>query len=280
MRIFLLTALTMIAFAANSLFARLAMVDGVTDPLVFGAVRICSGAVVLWGLVRLQSGAQQPDAARKFLPAAWLALYAVGFSLAYLTLETGAGALILFGGVQISIFAVTLWRGSKVGGASLFGASLAFGGLCYLLWPGSGQAPDFTGSVLMLAAAIGWGMYTLEGRGSQNPLRDTARAFIMASPLCLLAALAGSFAITGSGFVYAVLSGSVTSALGYALWYSVLPTLRASTAAVSQLTVPVIAVLAGSVFLSEPLTLRFALSCALVLGGVAIAILVPVKNAQ
>lgn len=274
MHLIFLISVTMIAFAANSVLARLGMVDtgdgAASGPMAFAALRIGSGAVMLAVLVALRSGPRPAIRLDRLAPALWLTLYVLTFSLAYLTLDAGAGALILFGMVQITMFTAAVLKRDALGWTSFAGAGLAFAGLAYLLWPGGSAAPDLLGAMLMAASGIGWGLYTMAGRGSQDPLGGTALAFICAVPLCVAALLIWPDGMTWPGAVIAILSGAVTSALGYALWYHVLPHITAASAAVAQLTVPLIATLGGAVLLSEPLTLRFALSSAIVLSGIAL----------
>ncbi|MFY0692418.1 MAG: DMT family transporter [Paracoccaceae bacterium] len=272
MRLFLLTALTMIAFAANSVLNRLALAEGAIGPGDFAAIRLVAGAVMLWGLVQIGTGPRWP----KFQPvgAVSLLLYVLGFSFAYISLEAGVGALILFGGVQVTMFAGAALAREQMPPARWIGALVAFGGLVYLLWPGEAGAPELLGSGLMLAAALGWGIYSLHGRGAVDPVAATASNFIYATPLGLAAALLWPDAVPlqGTGIWLAILSGAVTSGLGYALWYSVLPRLPATIAGTAQLTVPIIALGGGILFLGEALTLRFAIATVLVLGGIALSL--------
>ncbi|MBT0958156.1 DMT family transporter [Alphaproteobacteria bacterium KMM 3653] len=269
MRLILLTALTMAAFAANSVLNRMALEASGTGPAAFAALRLVAGAAMLWLLVCLRSGPVLPRLNPR--GAGSLALYVLGFSFAYVSLETGAGALILFGGVQITMFAGALMGGERVPAARWAGAALAFGGLAWLLWP-SGAAPDPLGAGLMAAAALGWGIYSLIGRGATDPLRETGANFVYAVPLGLIAFAALPDALTAQGALLAVASGALTSGLGYALWYQVLPALGAARGALAQLTVPVIALAGGALFLAEPVTWRFITSAALVLGGVALGL--------
>lgn len=270
MKLALLVALTMVAFAANSVLNRLGVADGLTDPVSFASLRLLSGALALCVLV-LASGKRLSLWGRsRAVGAGSLAVYMIGFSLAYLTLDAGVGALILFGGVQITIFALVMMRGEPLPRSRWQGAGLAMIGLAYLLLPGA-QAPDFGGALLMGAAAIGWGIYTLVGRTEPDALAATAGNFILATVAmggCLLL-LPGVHQISLSGAIYAVVSGVVTSAMGYALWYRLLPQLEASIAGIAQLTVPVIALVGGMIFLGEAVTISFILASALVLGGVA-----------
>ncbi|GFE65292.1 membrane protein [Litoreibacter roseus] len=268
----MLTALTMIAFAANSVLNRLGIATGDITPLGFALVRVCAGAVTLLALLTMQGRFQRPKF--RIVGALSLVTYMVGFSLAYLTLDAGIGALILFGGVQITMFAGVLLTGGSVPLIRWVGASIAFAGLVYLLAPSGDTAPDFLGSMLMLAAAVGWGVYSLVGRVETDALAATTANFVYALPFLIVAVLifgSGNVKL-GLGLTYAIVSGAVTSAMGYALWYSILPRLEASVAAVAQLTVPIIALAGGMLFLGEELTLRFVITSVLVLGGVALSL--------
>lgn len=267
MRLMLLTALTMVAFAANSVLNRLALEGGAAGPATFALIRLAAGAAMLAALAAWRSGGlRRPRGPGG--PAA-LALYVLGFSFAYVTLQTGVGALILFGGVQVTMFAGAVLGREAVPLRRWTGAGLSFAGLVYLMWPAGGVAPDPVGAVLMAAAALGWGIYSLIGRGARDPLATTAVNFLWAVPAAVVVWLAVRDGATPPGVALAVLSGAVTSGLGYALWYSVLPVLGATRAAVAQLTVPVIAIAGGIVFAGEALSLRVVLASALVLGGVA-----------
>lgn len=273
MKSVLLLCIVLIAFAANSVLSRLGLADGETGAASFAAIRLVSGAVMLAVLASLRSAAWPRIEPRHALSGAMLSVYAIGFSYAYLTLGSGVGALILFGGVQITMFTLAAWRGDTIARASWVGAGVAFAGLATLVWPGRAAAPDLFGAALMLVAAIGWGIYTLLGQGARDPLESTALAFGLSVPVICAVWLVLPDTASRSGTVYAILSGAVTSGLGYALWYRILPTLSAATAAVSQLTVPVIAAGGGALLLHEPLTPRFAAATALVLGGVALTVL-------
>lgn len=287
MRLSGLLFLVLVAFAGNSVLNRLGLIgDGAIGALEFATIRVIAGALMLAILLRLRDRRRERRAhipTRAQLAAAGaLTLYLFGFSFAYLTLPAGLGALILFGGVQITMFAGAVLGGEDVPRARWLGAAFAFGGLVYLLWPAGAGAPDILGAVLMTAAAFGWGLYSLLGRGSADPLADTARNFLYATvPVgaVLLASGAGGPPpdIAFEGAAYAVASGAITSGLGYALWFRVLPALAPSTAAVAQLTVPLIAMAGGMIFLAEPLTLRFAIASVIVLGGVAYAVLAPAR---
>ena len=274
-RLAALVALTMVAFAANSVLNRMALAGTATGPAAFAAIRLASGATVLGLLTLRRGGAARLRRALAPRNALALAVYMLGFSFAYVTLDAGIGALLLFGGVQITMFAGSVLAGDRIPAARWLGAGIAFLGLMTLLWPTGAAAPPLTGAALMLAAAVGWGCYSLLGRGSRDPLAVTAGAFLLAlAPALLVLGLAPG-QIDGPGVALALVSGAVTSGLGYALWYSLLPRLAPSVAAVVQLTVPVIAALAGALLLGETPGLRFALAAALVLGGVAVAIRAP-----
>lgn len=273
MRLFLLTALVMVAFAANSVLTRLALADGVIGPSAFAMIRVGAGAVILAALVFWQDRKLVDLSEVSFLSAASLSLYVLGFSYAYVSLDAGVGALILFGGVQVTMFAGAVLSREKLPVTRWIGAVVAFGGLAYLLAPGA-QAPDLAGTGLMAAAALGWGYYSLYGRRIKRPLQATAGNFLVSVPMALLVGLllADSTALQTSGVMLAILSGAVTSGLGYALWYFVLPGLAASVAAVAQLTVPVIALAGGMVFLGEVASIEFIVAALLILGGVGLSI--------
>jgi drug/metabolite transporter (DMT)-like permease len=267
----LLTALAMLAFAGNSLLCRLALRETAIDAASFTAIRLASGALTLWLLLRLRT-ARQPMAGN-WPGALALFAYAAAFSFAYLQLDTGVGALLLFGAVQLSMLLWGLWRGERLGLAASLGTALAAGGLLALLLPGA-SAPPLTAALLMLLAGVAWGGYSLLGRGQGDPLAVTAGNFLRAAPLALLLALAllPRLAWDGAGLLYALLSGALTSGVGYAIWYSALPGLRASQAATVQLCVPILAALGGALLLGEALSLRLLLSTGAVLGGIALVL--------
>lgn len=273
MRLFFLTSLTMIAFAANSILNRLAVDSGAIDPASFAMIRILSGAVVLVLLVLMRGGRVPLRAPRRLIGAGSLTLYMVGFSWGYLTLEAGFGALFLFGVVQLSIFAMAAIGGVPPSSRQLTGAAIAFGGLAWVLWPVGPVALDYQGLLLMLGAGVGWAIYTLEGRGEPDALAGTAANFCVAVPLVAVAALAMPVGteMTVKGLALAVVSGAVTSGMGYALWYSLVPRYAPSLVAIIQLAVPVIALIAGVLLLDEQANLQLVLGAVLVLGGIAFA---------
>ncbi len=273
MRLFALSALVMLAFAGNSLLNRAAVGAGLIGAMPFALIRVIAGAVVLGLLVRARPGRDN------LAPALWLAVYLVGFSWAYRALDAGIGALILFAGVQVTMLAGALAGGERPPGRRLAGAAVALAGLVALLWPGSGAVPAPLPALSMAAAALGWGLYSLAGRRAADPLRATAANFLLAVPLVALAALPGGLgAVQPRGVALALTSGAVTSGLGYALWYAILPRLGAARAAVAQLSVPVLAIAAGALLLGEGLSTTAALSAAVVLGGVALATLPARRN--
>ena len=280
MRVAVLTALVMLAFAANSVLNRGALASGGIDPLAFAWIRSGSGAVALAVLVLVRDRRLSLPGPHRVPGVLSLTLYMLAFSVAYVSLDAGVGALILFGAVQVTMFMGAVLADERVPGLRWLGAGLAFAGLAWLLWPAHAVPLSPLHGGLMLAAGLGWGIYSLVGRRSGEPLQATAANFILAAPICFaVLALApvspDAVPATAHGVGLALVSGVVTSAMGYALWYSVLPRLAASVAAVAQLTVPVIALAGGIAFLGEAVTLKFALASVLVLGGVALSVLAP-----
>lgn len=274
MRLAALTALVMVAFAANSVLNRAAVGAGQIGALDFALVRAVAGAGLLVLLIRLRHGSLPLLQPRRMLGGLMLTTYLVGFSLAYLAMDAGLGALILFGGVQVTMFTGALVMGERPPARRWIGAALALSGLAWLVWPGGAVNLPLWAVAAMILAAIGWGIYSLIGRGSSDPLGDTGAAFVWATVAGFLAVLVqtGGSPVndaTWAGLALAVTSGAVTSGLGYALWYEVLPRIGASVAGLVQLSVPVIAALGGVIFLSEAPSLRMLGAGALVLGGIA-----------
>jgi drug/metabolite transporter (DMT)-like permease len=285
MRLFLLTALTMLAFAANSVLNRWAVGQGWIGPAGFAVIRLVSGAAML----ALIMGVRLALKRQVIWPQGWpilfgvggLLLYLLGFSLAYTHLDAGTGALVLFGSVQVTMFAGALLLREPVPLRRWLGSGVALGGLYVLAAPTAEVAQRGSAMLMMAAAGVGWGAYSLAGRGQKDAQTATAVNFVLAVPVMGLLFAQLSFvdfmlvdeeqANLGLGAALAVLSGAVTSGLGYALWYAILPRLGAARAAVAQLTVPVIAALGGAMILAEPPGLRFWLAAVLVLGGVALA---------
>ena len=270
-RTLLLTALAMLAFAGNSLLCRAALRDSQIDPASFTALRLFAGALVLWLLLYTRKRAAT-------VPGNWagalsLFIYAAAFSYAYLHLDAGAGALLLFGAVQLSMIAWGLLRGERLHRLQVVGLVLAAAGLVALLLPGT-STPSLSASCLMVLAGMAWGAYSLLGKGTPDPLAATAGNFIRTLPivavLCLVAL--GSLEWDSAGVVYALLSGGLTSGIGYAIWYAAMPGLAAIQAASVQLSVPLLTALAGSVLLGESLTGRLMLAGVAILGGIALVL--------
>ena len=266
-----LTVLTLSAFAANSILCRKALLTEAIDPVSFTALRLGSGAVVLLPFLRSRADAPAVWSPRA---AAALLAYAIAFSLAYVSLDAGTGALLLFGLVQVTMIGSGLRRGERLGGLGTVGFLAAASGVVWLVLPGV-SAPNARGAILMSIAGIAWGGYSLLGRGLQAPTRATARNFALAAPggLLLLVPFASSIAITTNGALLAVTSGAVTSGLGYVVWYTALRGHSATSAAIVQLAVPVLAALGGVAFLGEQPTTRLVGAGALTLGGVAVALM-------
>ncbi|WP_301003708.1 DMT family transporter [Arsukibacterium sp.] len=276
----LLTLLALIAFAGNSLLCRAALAHTQIDAASFTTIRLLSGAVVLFVLVVLRSGVSSGSVrgAGNWPSALALFVYAAAFSFAYMQLNTGIGALILFGAVQTSMIAYGLWCGERFAAGQWLGLALACAGLTGLLLPGA-SAPPLIGALLMIAAGIAWGVYSLRGKAAGNPLQVTAGNFIRTIPMTLLLSvlLSRQLSVDSSGIFYALLSGAVTSGVGYAIWYSAVPLIKATTAATVQLSVPMLAALGGVLLLQEPLTLRLLLASLAILGGIALVVLLPAK---
>lgn len=260
----------MVAFAGNSILNRLALADGTTGPAAFAAVRLVSGALVL---VLLTRGKALPwKSAGRWMGASTLAIYVVAFSFAFVVLPAGVGALIMFAGVQTTMFVGAIMSGAKVPVTRYAGAVLAFAGLTYLMWPTGVNTLPLWGTILMLAAGFGSGMYSLLGSKAADALAENAVNFVWASPVAILVLILFPDQISSDGFILACIAGSVTTGLAFSLWYFVLPSIEVSVAALAQLTVPLISFIAGMAFLNEGLTPRFAVACVLVLGGVALGL--------
>jgi drug/metabolite transporter (DMT)-like permease len=258
----------LLGFAANSILCRMALREPSIDPASFTSVRLICGALTLWLLVRLGQRRLGGD----WGSALALIIYAAAFSFAYVAVTAGTGALLLFGAVQLAMISAGMLAGERVDARIGAGWVLAATGVVILVLPGVAAAPP-TQAALMICAGIAWGVYSLRGRRSRDPLIDTAGNFVRAAP-CAIAVSAifwSSSAIDGRGLLLAALSGSVASGLGYAAWYTALPRLSAITAANLQLSVPVIASLAGVALFGEPITLRLAVATVLLLGGITLA---------
>lgn len=271
-RIIFLTSLTMIAFAGNSLLCRIALTHTSIDAASFTTIRLISGAMMLWLIVRTRRGTYTGGG--NWLSSLALFTYAAGFSFAYVSLPAATGALLLFGAVQATMIGYGIWAGERLLKLQLVGLVLALGGLVGLLLPGL-STPPLYGSVLMLSAGVAWGVYSLRGKGAGDPTKVTAGNFLRTVPIAaaLSILMLNDASLDTAGFWYAVASGALASGIGYAIWYTVLPALKATNAATVQLSVPVIAALGGIAFLGEPITLRLALASVAILGGIALVIL-------
>ena len=267
----LCTLLALIAFAANSVLSRLALSDGAVDAASFTAIRLMSGIVVLLLIVRITNAnkVKKSDVAGSWKAGVYLFVYAAAFSFAYVTLETATGALILFGAVQITMVLTELVNGNKLHWIEWLGLSAAFGGFVYLVLPSLAR-PTLTGFMLMSVAGIAWGLYTIAGRGSSNPLVDTAYNFLRTLPfvIVLLVVFSEHIVLSEQGLFLAVLSGAIASGLGYVIWYIAVAGLKNTQAAVVQLFVPILAAGGGVLFAQEPVTLRLLIASIFVLGGI------------
>ncbi|MDD9889655.1 MAG: DMT family transporter [Gammaproteobacteria bacterium] len=267
------TVLALIAFAANSVLCRLALAAETIDALSFTAIRLLSGVLVLFAIIAVSSGVKPAKARGSWTAGIMLFLYAISFSLAYINLDTGTGALILFASVQLTIIMTTLFSGTRLKKGEWLGVLMAFTGFVFLILPGVG-APSPMGFLLMAIAGAAWGIYTLQGRGCADPLSDTAYNFIRTLPfvLILIVIAVADANLSVTGIILAMLSGGIASGVGYSIWYAALKNLSATQAAVVQLSVPVIAAMGGVLFVGEPLTLRLVLATAIILSGIAIVI--------
>ncbi|MFA0047942.1 DMT family transporter [Vibrio sp. 10N.261.51.F11] len=297
MQTLMVTFITLVAFAANSVLCRWALMDQTIDPLIFSIVRILSGALTLLILLALssQSKAKSELASNTSLYTKLksqfqltsilsLLVYMFGFSFAYLELGAGLGALVLFVAVQFTMIAAHLFSGNRMSLIEWGGCLLSVAGLVYLLMPTeSTQAPDLVSIILMSLAGIGWGIYTLAGKKSSNALQSTTANFGFSS-LVILVALSllvlipnalTQVSITEQGLIYAVISGSVASGIGYSLWYYVVKKLNTVVASIAQLSVPVIATLGGVLLLSEPVTMQFIVSSTVILLGISLVLVAP-----
>ncbi|MFT5289175.1 MAG: drug/metabolite transporter (DMT)-like permease [Planctomycetota bacterium] len=269
----ILTLLTLVAFAGNSILCRLALAGGLIDPVSFNAIRLGSGALVLVPFLCSPGSRGQAQASTPWSPfaAAALFVYGITFSMAYVTLDAGVGALLLFGSVQVTMLSVGFLRGERPTMLQKAGIIVAVGGFLVQVLPGL-TAPAPTGALLMTTAGIAWGTYSLHGRAVGDPRMATARNFLLAAPLGVVCLLLGQeqLVVHTRGVLLAVTSGTVTSGLGYILWYTALRGHTATSAGIVQLAVPILAAIAGVALLSEDLTLRFAVSACLTLGGIAV----------
>ena len=262
----------MLAFAGNSLLCRVALKDTGLDAASFTSIRLISAALTLWLVVRLSS---KTGSGEGNWPSAFaLFAYAAGFSFAYINLTAATGALLLFGAVQSTMIGFGIWRGERLVKLQWLGLIVAVAGLVGLTFPGL-SAPPLISSLLMAGAGIAWGVYSLRGKGVGDPTRVTAGNFLRTVPVtaALSLLMAAQISWDSVGIWYAIMSGAVTSGIGYAIWYKALPALKATQAATVQLSVPVIAAIGGIILLSEPLTPRLVLASIAIISGIALVIL-------
>ncbi len=273
------TALAMVAFAGNSILCRLALKTTAIDPVSFTTTRMISAALTLAILLRLRG--KPLLGAGNWKSAFALFVYAGGFSLAYVNLTAGTGALLLFGAVQLSMITISLWRGERMSWLQMLGLVSALAGLVTLVFPGL-EAPPLTSSALMIGAGVAWGIYSLRGRGAGDPTAVTAGNFMRTVPMTVLFSILfyKQFQTDPMGLCYAFLSGAVTSGVGYAIWYRALPGLKPLEASVVQLSVPIIAAFGGIILLGEGLSLRLGLAAFAVLGGIFLVIVEKSRTPQ
>jgi drug/metabolite transporter (DMT)-like permease len=276
-RLFLLTLAAMIAFASNSLLCRAGLKQTTVDAATFTFVRIFSGAAALWLIVKMRHPSGLADDGRihgNWLSALALFAYAAAFSFAYVDLSAGTGALLLFGAVQTTMILWGLHKGERLDAIQIVGFTVAVTGLIVLLFP-SLSAPPLVSSILMLGGGVAWGTYSLRGKGEKNPASVTAGNFVRAVPFAAAVSIISVHwvRIDIAGVSYAMISGAITSGLGYVIWYSALQDLKAASAATVQLSVPVLAATGGILLLGEPLTLRYLLASIAIVGGVALVVL-------
>lgn len=269
----LLTLLTLVAFAANSVLCRMALKDGQIDPVSFTQIRLLAGAIVLLPFLLRQRASVWPLRRSQCWPALALSVYAIAFSLAYVALDAGIGALIMFAMVQFTMIGWSVMRGIRPAKLEWLGLGIAFAGLLYLTAPGL-SAPPLQGALLMAAAGIAWGAYSVLGQREGDPVSGTARNFILSLPLAalLFAAEPAWGEASSTGIALAVASGALASGLGYVIWYAALKGLSAIEASTVQLAVPVVAALGGIIFLGEAITVQAAIASALILGGIFVTI--------
>ena len=276
LRIILITFLSLVAFAANSIITRFALDKTSIDEASFTLLRIVSGAAFLW-LFLLYKKNPKPYKSGSWLAAFALFIYAVSFTYGYAFIAAGTGALLLFGSVQVTMTIKGYREGERLNAIQIFGFILAIAGLVILMLPGI-SAPSFLGALLMCISGIAWGIYTLQGRGSKDPATATAGNFIKAAPMAILLWLSvylttnDTISLAPDGVMYALLSGIVTSGIGYVIWYSVLPELKATQAAIIQLSVPLLVTLAGALLLNEMITMRIILASFTILLGTVLVL--------
>jgi len=271
MRLFILTFLALLAFAANSILNRWALLDGATGPMTFAFVRVLSGAIFLWLIVAVNDHKWRPKF--KIFPSISLAIYITCFSIAYLNLGIGIGAVVLFGAVQFTMFGlaaltseeITLWR--------ILGAIISFSGVCVLFLPTETFEIKINEMLIMILASAGWGVYSFLGKNAKEPLLETTQNLIWAIPFVSIFFFISPDGIGVKGLILAILSGAITSGLGYVVWYSILPFLKTSFAAILQLSVPLMAAIAGVLFFSEEMTVELVFATILVILGTFVSLI-------
>lgn len=274
-KIFFYTAFALVAFAFNSILCRLALKADEIDAVSFTAIRLVSGAVTLIAISGFFNKADNKGRG-SWVSAFFLFAYAICFSIAYLSLTTATGALILFSSVQFTMIFVGLLRGERPGAMEWIGLALALGGLIWLVFPGL-TAPPVLSSALMAAAGIAWGIFTLRGRGSKNAIGEMSGNFLRSVPMIIIVMLITlpffyQIKVSQNGIIFAALSGAVASGIGYLVWYAVLKHHTSTRAAILQLAVPALAAFGGAVILSEAVSLRLILASALILCGIGLAV--------
>lgn len=273
MKVIFYTIFALVCFAFNSILCRLALGAETIDAPSFTAVRLVSGAITLL-IINLFFGSEKKIGKQgNWFSAFFLFAYAICFSFAYLGLSAGTGALILFGSVQLTMIIAALFKGERPQILEWLGLIFAFGGLVYLVFPGL-ASPPLLSSILMSLAGIAWGFYTLRGKGSMNPLADTAGNFLRSVPMVILVVLPflTQIHLSPKGILLAVLSGAVASGIGYSVWYAALAFHTATRAAILQLSVPAITAVGGVIFLAEAVSMRLILASCLILGGIGLVI--------
>jgi drug/metabolite transporter (DMT)-like permease len=270
-----LTAFTLVAFAANSLFCRMALGGHLIDPVSFTTFRLASGALILTPISHLAGESKKWQKGKgSWCSGFVLFVYAAAFSLAYVSLSTGIGALVLFGAVQVTMIGVALKSGENLRAVQWLGLAAAIGGLVCLVLPGI-SAPNPLGALLMCISGMAWGVYSIRGKNVSAPVAMTTGNFTRSAPMAILASAVtfSTVHLESLGILLALISGVVTSGLGYILWYMALRHLTTTQASVLQLMVPVLAAYGGVTFLSEQASVRLIASSALILGGVALVVM-------
>lgn len=284
MILFSFISLALIAFAANSVLCRMALGSDSIDPVSFTSIRLIGGAIALTVIYLFTKEPKQKKEASCNCYIDWytgiaLYIYAFAFSLAYISLSSGTGALILFGSVQITMLIAATKRGEKMRFYQWIGFLIAVAGIVYLVSPGI-SAPDIYGASLMIVSGIAWGVYSIAGKSVTNPISATKGNFIKASIIAIPVSMIAlkSYQATPLGLSLALISGVITSGLGYVIWYKVVPLITTTQAAVLQLLVPLLAAIGGVLFIAEDFTLRLAISSLLILGGVILSVLTKKKS--